>query len=146
MTSTIDRRPFLRAIALRPEDPLQLLIYADWLDEHGDVDEAQTMRWRAEFWTWRRGRKLVPVRLLNFPRLWGWCAQRGDGGSGPFATRPNCAVPANLYDGIETNEEYVRESDGERIEYKAFTRWSAAVPALEQAWLWCRRLRKDPAR
>jgi uncharacterized protein (TIGR02996 family) len=35
---------FLRAIALDPEDDTSRLVYADWLDEHGDGDRAEFIR------------------------------------------------------------------------------------------------------
>ena len=36
--------PFLAAIAARPDDDLPRLIFADWLDEHGDADRATFIR------------------------------------------------------------------------------------------------------
>ena len=39
-----DRIAFLSAIARRPEDDLPRLMFADWLDEHGDPDRAEFIR------------------------------------------------------------------------------------------------------
>jgi uncharacterized protein (TIGR02996 family) len=40
--------PFLRAILERPDDDLPRLIYADWLDEHGDPARAEFIRTQIE--------------------------------------------------------------------------------------------------
>ena len=40
--------PFLRAIAAAPDDDLPRLVYADWLDEHGDPDRAEFIRAQCE--------------------------------------------------------------------------------------------------
>ena len=39
-----DRIAFLHAIARRPDDDLPRLIFADWLDEHGEPDRAEFIR------------------------------------------------------------------------------------------------------
>src|SRR5205085_3618750 len=39
-----DRDAFLRAIWDRPHDDLPRLIYADWLDEHGQPERAEFIR------------------------------------------------------------------------------------------------------
>src|SRR5437763_14959052 len=39
-----DRDAFLRAIWDRPHDDAPRLIYADWLDEHGDPERAEFIR------------------------------------------------------------------------------------------------------
>jgi uncharacterized protein (TIGR02996 family) len=39
-----DRSAFLHAITAAPDDDLPRLIFADWLDEHGDVDRAEFIR------------------------------------------------------------------------------------------------------
>jgi uncharacterized protein (TIGR02996 family) len=39
-----DRTAFVRAIAARPVDDLPRLVFADWLDEHGDPDRAEFIR------------------------------------------------------------------------------------------------------
>src|SRR5581483_7143335 len=42
--SAADRAAFLRAIADHPDDDLPRLVYADWLDEHGDPARAEFIR------------------------------------------------------------------------------------------------------
>ncbi|HEY1379134.1 MAG TPA: TIGR02996 domain-containing protein [Gemmataceae bacterium] len=39
-----DRAAFLAAIAARPDDDLPRLVFADWLDEHGEADRAAFVR------------------------------------------------------------------------------------------------------
>lgn len=39
-----DHTPFLTAIASNPDDDLPRLVYADWLDEHGDPDRSEFIR------------------------------------------------------------------------------------------------------
>src|SRR4051812_14383873 len=39
-----DRATFLAAIAAAPDDDLPRLIFADWLDEHGEPDRAEFIR------------------------------------------------------------------------------------------------------
>jgi uncharacterized protein (TIGR02996 family) len=46
--SAADRAAFLRAIADHPDDDLPRLIYADWLDEHGDPARAEFIRVQCE--------------------------------------------------------------------------------------------------
>src|SRR5262245_43514127 len=36
--------PFLRAVAGQPDEDAPRLVYADWLDEHGDPDRAEFIR------------------------------------------------------------------------------------------------------
>jgi uncharacterized protein (TIGR02996 family) len=43
-----DRVAFLRAIAEHPDDDLPRLVYADWLDEHGDPARAEFIRVQCE--------------------------------------------------------------------------------------------------
>jgi uncharacterized protein (TIGR02996 family) len=38
------REPFLRAICENPDDDAPRLVYADWLDEHGDAERAEFIR------------------------------------------------------------------------------------------------------
>ncbi len=44
----LDREPFLRAIFANPDDDLPRLVFADWLDEHGDQDWAELIRIQCE--------------------------------------------------------------------------------------------------
>jgi uncharacterized protein (TIGR02996 family) len=62
-----DRTSFLAAIAEAPDDARRWLVFADWLEEHGDPDLAYAYRWCAHF-----GRR--PGRRAN-PRArkpWAW--------------------------------------------------------------------------
>jgi len=43
-TTLRDTAPFLAAVAARPDDDLPRLIFADWLDEHGDAERAEFIR------------------------------------------------------------------------------------------------------
>src|SRR5581483_5981629 len=43
-----DRGAFLRAIRDRPHDDAPRLVYADWLDEHGDPERAEFIRTQCE--------------------------------------------------------------------------------------------------
>ena len=40
----MDDEPFLRAISAAPDDDAPRLVYADWLDEHGQPDRAEFVR------------------------------------------------------------------------------------------------------
>lgn len=44
----LDREPFLRAIFANPDDDLPRLVFADWLDEHGDHAWAELIRIQCE--------------------------------------------------------------------------------------------------
>ncbi len=46
--SATDRAAFLRAIADNPDDDLPRLVYADWLDEHGEPERAEFIRVQCE--------------------------------------------------------------------------------------------------
>src|SRR5581483_6308863 len=46
--SAADRAAFLRAIAEHPDDDLPRLVYADWLDEHGEPERAEFIRVQIE--------------------------------------------------------------------------------------------------
>jgi uncharacterized protein (TIGR02996 family) len=46
--SAADRAAFLRAIAENPDDDLPRLVYADWLDEHGEPARAEFIRIQCE--------------------------------------------------------------------------------------------------
>src|SRR5215510_89544 len=39
-----DDAPFLAAIAAEPEDDTARLVFADWLDEHGEAERAEFIR------------------------------------------------------------------------------------------------------
>lgn len=43
-----DERAFLREIANDPENPAARLVYADWLEEHGECDRAEFLRLEIE--------------------------------------------------------------------------------------------------
>ena len=43
-----DRAAFLRAIAEQPDDDLPRLVFADWLDEHGEPERAEFIRVQCE--------------------------------------------------------------------------------------------------
>jgi uncharacterized protein (TIGR02996 family) len=50
-----DRAAFVRAIEAAPwNDPLPRLVYADWLDEHGEVEEAARQRQYVDSERWLR--------------------------------------------------------------------------------------------
>ncbi|MGL6094513.1 MAG: TIGR02996 domain-containing protein [Fimbriiglobus sp.] len=40
----LDREPFLHAIFAAPADDVPRLVFADWLDEHGDAAWAELIR------------------------------------------------------------------------------------------------------
>lgn len=40
-----DKRALIRACAARPDDDTPRLVFADWLDDHGDPDRAAYIRW-----------------------------------------------------------------------------------------------------
>jgi uncharacterized protein (TIGR02996 family) len=43
-----DRDALLRAVVANPDDDAPRLVYADWLDEHGDPDRAEFIRIQIE--------------------------------------------------------------------------------------------------
>ena len=74
---------FLEAILAAPADDTPRLIYADWLDEHGDPDRAEFIRVQCELWagTWSDQARLGALRRRErelFSCLY------GDGLPGPF--------------------------------------------------------------
>ena len=44
MTAMNEREAFLEAIAANQDDTLIRLVFADWLDEHGEPEEAERQR------------------------------------------------------------------------------------------------------
>src|SRR5580704_9481671 len=63
--------PFLRAVLDAPGDDLPRLIYADWLDEHGDPDRAEFIRSQIELARLPRsapGRKPLRARAAELLR------------------------------------------------------------------------------
>src|SRR4051794_19420115 len=56
-----DDDAFLRAIIDNPDDDLPRLVYADWLDEHGDPDRAEFIRVQCEL-VRIRDEEVAPVR------------------------------------------------------------------------------------
>jgi uncharacterized protein (TIGR02996 family) len=59
--------PFLAAILATPEDAAPLLIYADWLDEHGRADLAFACRWMGY-----RGFRPGQRRRPRLRKPWAW--------------------------------------------------------------------------
>src|SRR5437763_14201269 len=55
-----DRAAFLAAIAAAPADDLPRLVFADWLDEHGDPDRAEFIRLQCAA---ARGEPADPTRV-----------------------------------------------------------------------------------
>src|SRR4051812_49276538 len=75
-----DRVAFLRAIAEHPDDDLPRLVYADWLDEHGDPARAEFIRVQCELARLpagdpRREDLLVHERELLKAHGHGWSAE-----------------------------------------------------------------------
>ena len=69
-----DDDAFLRAIGEAPADDAPRLVYADWLDEHGDADRAEFIRVQVEIDPYRRAdsdldrwRRAVIDRHLDRP-------------------------------------------------------------------------------
>jgi uncharacterized protein (TIGR02996 family) len=80
-----DEAPFLRAIRAEPDDDAPRLIYADWLDEHGQSEHAEFIRFQCALAEMRlddprrlelveRERQFVPENWLpplpSVPREW----------------------------------------------------------------------------
>lgn len=55
-----EQEAFLRHLDADPHDPVRREIYADWLEEHGEIEEAERMR------KWRGAYQL----LVGFARKW----------------------------------------------------------------------------
>lgn len=87
------RRAFLAEIALAPDDPTPHRIYADWLEENGEIEEAH----RHRTWTVERARAELQLRSMADRYRIGYQelidgAASGEGGcfgddDGPQATR-----------------------------------------------------------
>ncbi len=82
-----DRGAFLRAIRDRPHDDLPRLVYADWLDEHGDPERAEFIRLQCALAAAPPGgrdadRRRERALLMRHGRAW----RRGQpqDGAGPF--------------------------------------------------------------
>src|SRR5689334_13851092 len=66
-----DRSALLAAIVAAPDDDAPRLVYADWLDEHGDPDRAEFIRHQIETqnsggtWDWYAGRTAKENRMLG---------------------------------------------------------------------------------
>ena len=60
-------RPFLRAICDQPADDAPRLVFADWLDEHGDPDRAEFIRVQVALAA-ARGRGEEPAELVERDR------------------------------------------------------------------------------
>lgn len=64
-----DHVPFLRAIIDRPDDDLPRLVFADWLDEHGDGERAEFIRLQVAGRGHRRAARLLAD---NASAWWPW--------------------------------------------------------------------------
>jgi uncharacterized protein (TIGR02996 family) len=84
-----DREAFLRAIWDRPHDDLPRLIYADWLDEHGEPERAEFIRVQCELESAdlpppRRAQLQARERDLRWRHGRGWGDDFPKDGIGPF--------------------------------------------------------------
>jgi uncharacterized protein (TIGR02996 family) len=77
-----DRAAFLRAIADRPDDDLPRLVYADWLDEHGEPARAEFIRVQCELARLRRDDPRVAELRRREDEL--LAAHEADWRPGPF--------------------------------------------------------------
>src|SRR6476659_7569532 len=74
-----DRAAFLRAIAEQPDDDLPRLVYADWLDEHGEPERAEFIRLQIELFngsktideTWYDRAEVIATRVLELEAEFG---------------------------------------------------------------------------
>jgi uncharacterized protein (TIGR02996 family) len=57
---------FLQAILENLDDDTPRLVYADWLDEHGDPERADFIRVQGLLARQRKGRKLLPERPVGW--------------------------------------------------------------------------------
>jgi uncharacterized protein (TIGR02996 family) len=76
--SAADRAAFLRAIAANPDDDLPRLVYADWLDEHGEPERAEFIRLQCELARLPRDDPRWPELTARQDALWAahskaWC-------------------------------------------------------------------------
>ena len=62
-----DEQAFLNALKANPADDTTRLVYADWLDEHGDPLRAEFIRVQCELAT---GRGEYPARKALWVRQW----------------------------------------------------------------------------
>src|SRR5690242_16278731 len=68
--SAADRAAFLRAIAANPDDDLPRLVYADWLDEHGEPERAEFIRVQCELARLPKGDPRRPELTARQDALW----------------------------------------------------------------------------
>jgi uncharacterized protein (TIGR02996 family) len=80
--SAADRAAFLRAIADNPDDDLPRLVFADWLDEHGEPERAEFIRVQCEAARLRQNDpRLVELNLREVELL---ANHEADWQPGPF--------------------------------------------------------------
>ena len=65
-----DEMPFVRAINASPADELALLVYADWLDDHGHADRVALVRRYTRFAFHGEGREALAAALAVAPPGW----------------------------------------------------------------------------
>jgi uncharacterized protein (TIGR02996 family) len=87
----IEHGGFLGAILEEPAEDVHRLVYADWLNEQGEVDFAEFIRLQCNFGSTRRSRKLLelygadwfpcPAGQTFLPAYWGRIGWQFDGSS-----------------------------------------------------------------
>lgn len=65
-----ERTLLLQAVCLHPTDATAKLVFADWLDEHGEVGES--MRWATKNQKRPCGSSIL-ASLVDQPFSWSWC-------------------------------------------------------------------------
>ncbi len=62
-----DQQSLLKAIREQPDDDLHRLVYADWLEEHGDAARAELIRIQCELWNIARPEWIAETRSPDDP-------------------------------------------------------------------------------
>lgn len=108
MSKDEERMSFLRALKANEDDHATRLVFADWLDDHDQPEEADRMR------RWRASRDWLTdwVRSINYGK---WEYDEGSGdylldadGSRVPAKKDNLGDPHTLADAIEAGHAAVR--------------------------------------
>jgi uncharacterized protein (TIGR02996 family) len=72
-----EQETFVRAICEQPEDNVSRMVYADWLEDHGDPDRAEFIRDQIE---WRPGSRDIDLLDANWDRWFPTVARHDERG------------------------------------------------------------------
>jgi len=166
---------FLKQLSKQPEDVATVLVYADWLEDHGAADRAEFLRLQQQVLQMRHrqkgfsetsrrllrlGRKLAPdwLAVVSRPRLSGtcWSGVDSDDGRGVWRYLPDGVLNYTYNGDVYQNGTWrqvgtcvLMEMNRHYADYEGFVGgdWlrGTARNVDEHRWRWKAQLTTDPA-